>query len=310
MSESNFINAAQNGDLNTVQSLVEEVNINSKDERGYTALNAAATNKRLDVVRFLVARKDVDVNLESVCTKDDNESDALSLSWPLHHSPFSPFNHTCCSALFMTTSFPLLVTLCLLFNYRWVLSFSPLWYLSKPHQYLLSLLQNDGDSPLHNAARVGFAATVTVLLSNGADVNQANNNGQKPIDIAYNQIIKDMLIAHTNKQPPQQPPPDQAPSSGQAVSTMINESQWFQAAEKGRLAVIQHGINDKIDINCRNSHGCTAVHLAAGKCHLQLLKYLITLHADLSITSVSANDVNLAFSYPYPTTTYLLIYVA
>ena len=80
MSESNFINAAQNGDLNTVQSLVEEVNINSKDERGYTALNAAATNKRLDVVRFLVARKDVDVTLESVCTKDDNESDALSLS--------------------------------------------------------------------------------------------------------------------------------------------------------------------------------------------------------------------------------------
>ena len=39
MSESvDFINAAENGDLNTVQSLVDKVNVNSKDGDGRTAL--------------------------------------------------------------------------------------------------------------------------------------------------------------------------------------------------------------------------------------------------------------------------------
>ena len=71
MSESKFISAAKNGDLNTVQSLVEEVNINRKDGgsalwHGHSALWYAASEGHLDVVKFLVARKDVDVNLASV----------------------------------------------------------------------------------------------------------------------------------------------------------------------------------------------------------------------------------------------------
>ena len=64
MSESdNFIKAAENGDLNTVQSLVEKVNINSKNKDGFTALWQAAYEGHFDIVQFLVARKDVDVNL-------------------------------------------------------------------------------------------------------------------------------------------------------------------------------------------------------------------------------------------------------
>ena len=70
MSESvDFINAAENGDLNTVQSLVDKVNVNSKDGDGRTALWKAAFGGHLDVVRFLVARKDVDVNLANVRTQ-------------------------------------------------------------------------------------------------------------------------------------------------------------------------------------------------------------------------------------------------
>ena len=65
-----FIKAAEDGDLNTVQSLVDKVNVNSKESDGCTALNNAAFKGRLDVVKFLVARKDVDVNLADVRTKD------------------------------------------------------------------------------------------------------------------------------------------------------------------------------------------------------------------------------------------------
>ena len=70
MSESDFIKAAERGDLNTVQSLVDKVNVNSKDGQGRTALWNAAYTGHLDVVKFLVARKDVDVNLADVRTKD------------------------------------------------------------------------------------------------------------------------------------------------------------------------------------------------------------------------------------------------
>ena len=70
MSESDdFINAAGEGDLDTVQSLVDEVNINSKTGSGHTALYKAADNGRMDVVRFLASRQDVDVNLPDVSTQ-------------------------------------------------------------------------------------------------------------------------------------------------------------------------------------------------------------------------------------------------
>ena len=59
---------------------------------------------------------------------------------------------------------------------------------------------NNGSSPLHIAASWDKDAVVALLLSHGADVNQANNKTQKPIDVADNQKVKDMLIAHKNKQ--------------------------------------------------------------------------------------------------------------
>ena len=70
MSESDFIEAADIGDLITVQSLVDKVSINSK-KNGATALYKAVSKGNLDVVQFLVARPDIDVNMaEDVRTKD------------------------------------------------------------------------------------------------------------------------------------------------------------------------------------------------------------------------------------------------
>ena len=146
--------------------------------------------------------------------------------------------------------------------------------------------------PLFEATANSDDFMVALLLSNGADVNQAAGR-MKSIDIATNQKINDMLIAHTIKQqqPQQQPPPGQAPSNGQAVPKMVDESQWFQAAEKGDLAVIQQGINDKFDVNCRDIEGRTAVYLSSQEGHLPSVEYLINQHADLNIASVSAYDV-------------------
>ena len=100
MSESKFIKAADKGDLKAVQSLVDKVNVNSKDSDGRTALWNAALRGHLDVVKFLVARKDVDVNLASVRTKD------------CHHLNMSLLTLAIC----ITNTFPLFISLLLSCN--------------------------------------------------------------------------------------------------------------------------------------------------------------------------------------------------
>ena len=52
----------------------------------------------------------------------------------------------------------------------------------------------DGDSSLHRAAIIGHDAVVVQLLSNGADVNQGNNDGDSPLHIAAN-YSRDSVIA-------------------------------------------------------------------------------------------------------------------
>ena len=80
---------------------------------------------------------------------------------------------------------------------------------------------------------------------------------------------------------------------GPSIDQMIDEAQWFKAAVKGDLALIQQGVNNNFNINCRDSEGCTAVHLASRHAHLPLVKYLCTQHADLSIADVSTTFLSM-----------------
>ena len=384
-----FTEAAKDGDLSTVQKLVDVVNVNFQENDGCTALWNAAWKGHMDVVQFLVSRKDVDVNLANVRTKDCHHmiltchyrltsisqlrfliltlsllssnlfrcslcvfplptflcllfgclSHFVSMLLLLHDPVFFPYIYDPLYSLIHTQLHrplyslkPILVPLIPYLSPHYYIS-TPHYYISSPHQHLSSFctlhdicfcfLQNDSSSPLHVAASCGHDSVVTVLLTNGADANQANNNetsplyiaaangkdsvvavlltkgadvnqvtkrGLKPIDITSNQNIKDMLIAHTNKQQPSQPR-DQAPFNSPKV---VDGSEWFQAAEKGDLAVIQQGINDKIDVNCRDSEGRTAVYWASRNNHAPLVEYLISRHADLRISNVSADNVILS----------------
>ena len=143
----------------------------------------------------------------------------------------------------------------------------------------INQVNNAGWFPLLLAVAMSHETVVAVLIDRGADVNLVNNDGDRPIDVAKTQKIKDMLIALTKEKQPEKGQP-------------VDESQWFRAAKEGDLVLIQQGINDnKIDVNCRDSGSRTAAYWAAQEGHLPLMEYLITQHADLSISTVSANDV-------------------
>ena len=170
------------------------------------------------------------------------------------------------------------------------------------HGANINLTNNNDWFPLHIAAFAGHEDVVALLLAKGANFNQSNNDGQKPIDLAKTQKIKDMLLAHKKEKQEQglagRQPQGEATSNGQAVPTVVDESQWFQAAEQGELALIQQGINDKIDVNCQDSKGRTAMYWAAKEGHLGLVEYLISQQADLHTADVSGDDVVLCQYLP------------
>ena len=148
----------------------------------------------------------------------------------------------------------------------------------------VNLVNHDGASPLHFAAENRNDAVAAILIEKGADVNQVDLDGDRPIDVAETQKIKDMLIALTEEK-----------RDDQAIdSKVVDEAQWFRAAKKGKLAVIKQGIKDKIDVNCRDSTGCTALSLATQRDHISVVEYLFSQGADVSIPSVSAIDVFLS----------------
>ena len=153
---------------------------------------------------------------------------------------------------------------------------------------------NDGASPLHYAAENGHDALVANLIEKGADVNQVDVDGDRPIDVAKTQKIKDMLIALTE---------EKREDEGQPAGTkVVDEAQWFRAAKKGKLALIQQGINDKIDVNCRDSTGCTALYVATQRDHISVVEYLFSQGADVSIPTVCANVASLSTRTSTPLT--------
>ena len=147
----------------------------------------------------------------------------------------------------------------------------------------INQLDNDGSSPLHYAAENGHEAVVASLIEKGADVNQVDHDGDRPIDVAKTQKIKDMLITLTEEK-----------QESQAVPKAVDEAQWFRAAKKGKLALIQQGIIDKIDVNCRDNTGRTALYVATQRDHISVVEYLLTQGADVSIPTVSANVASLS----------------
>lgn len=49
----------------------------------------------------------------------------------------------------------------------------------------INIKDNDGNTPLHYAAKRGFMGIIRLLVENGADINAKNNDGQTPNDISF-----------------------------------------------------------------------------------------------------------------------------
>ena len=66
----------------------------------------------------------------------------------------------------------------------------------------------------------------------------------------------------------------------------FDEIQFLQAAEKGDLSFVKLAIEEKkLDINCKDLSGWTAIYFAANKGHVEIVEYLAEKGGDVNLVN-------------------------
>ncbi|XP_078098466.1 protein phosphatase 1 regulatory subunit 12A-like isoform X8 [Mustelus asterias] len=124
---------------------------------------------------------------------------------------------------------------------------------------------NEGWTPLHAVASCGYINIAEYLLNNGAHVAAVNSEGEIPSDIAEESAMKDLLQDEINRQ-----------GIDVEVARKEEEHRMLQDAR-------QWLNSDKIEDVRNTKSGGTALHVAAAKGYLEVLKLLIQAGYDVNV---------------------------
>lgn len=149
-----LLRAARRGEVDKVKQLLDEgADVNSKDDRGLSAIMYAVASEVFGVVKELITRG------ADITVADDNGAT------PLHLAAYSSE----------------IEILKLIINTHLA-----------DHDSL-DAKDDHGQTPLHTAAAGGYANSVILLLQNGADATIENNDGITAYDIASSPEIRGLL---------------------------------------------------------------------------------------------------------------------
>nr|XP_054775107.1 ankyrin-1-like [Lytechinus pictus] len=245
--------AAYNGHLDVVKYLISQsAEVKKGDNSGSNALHTAAQNGHLDVVKYLIG-EGVEVN-----TGNNYGLTALQSAAYNGHLDVVKFltsqraevnkgNNDGVTALHIAAQ--------------------------KGHLDVVKYLigegaevnkgKNDGLTALYIAAQIGHLDVVKYLIGEGAEVNKGNNDGMTALHIAAQKghldVVKYLI------------------GEGVEVNTGNNYglTALQSAAYNGHLDVVKFLTSQRAEVNKGNNDGVTALHIAAQKGHLDVLKYLI-----------------------------------
>ncbi|XP_029437921.1 protein phosphatase 1 regulatory subunit 12A-like isoform X2 [Rhinatrema bivittatum] len=124
---------------------------------------------------------------------------------------------------------------------------------------------NEGWTPLHAAASCGFVEIAEYLIKHGAKIAAVNSEGELPLDVAHENAMEKLLKAEIKKQGI-----DLEVARQEEEQLMVRDArQWVN---KGKLEDIRHP-----------KTGATALHVAAAKGYVEVMKLLFQLGFDVNI---------------------------
>uniref|UniRef100_A0A8C5BLI8 Protein phosphatase 1 regulatory subunit n=1 Tax=Gadus morhua TaxID=8049 RepID=A0A8C5BLI8_GADMO len=133
------------------------------------------------------------------------------------------------------------------------------------HNASINQPDNEGWIPLHAAASCGYMDIAEYLISKGADVGVVNSEGETPLDIAEEEAMEELLQNEINRQGV-----DIEAARKEEERIMLRDArQWLNS---GQIQDVRH-----------TKSGGTALHVAAAKGYVEVLKLLIQAGYDVNI---------------------------
>ena len=125
---------------------------------------------------------------------------------------------------------------------------------------------NDEVSPLYNAVENNNIEIAKLLLDHNADINIECDN-ITPLQLAIEKRLYDIIELFISKEP--------------LDSSVANS--FFEAIADGDLDWVKFLLKCGIDVNLRNSHEQTALHIAAECKQFDIINYLIDMGGDIAL---------------------------
>ncbi|XP_055510506.1 protein phosphatase 1 regulatory subunit 12B-like isoform X2 [Leucoraja erinacea] len=169
---------------------------------------------------------------------------------------------------------------------------------------------NEGWTPLHAVASCGYINIAEYLINNGANVAAVNSEGEIPSDIAEESAMKDLLQEEISRQGI-----DVETARKEEEHRMLQDArQWLNsgkiedvrntksggtalhvAAAKGYLEVLKLLIQAGYDVNIKDNDGWTPLHAAAHWCKEEACRILIENFSDMdAVNKVGQTPFDLA----------------
>ncbi|XP_067863493.1 protein phosphatase 1 regulatory subunit 12A-like isoform X5 [Heptranchias perlo] len=169
---------------------------------------------------------------------------------------------------------------------------------------------NEGWTPLHAVASCGYINIAEYLINNGASVAAVNSEGEIPSDIAEESAMKDLLQDEISRQGI-----DVEAARKEEEHRMLQDArQWLNsgkiedvrntksggtalhvAAAKGYLEVLKLLIQAGYDVNIKDNDGWTPLHAAAHWCKEEACRILVESFSDMeAVNKVGQTPFDLA----------------
>lgn len=268
-----WLNAARNGNLKLMQSLIDKVDINIQDDNGNTALIEAAYKEHESIVKFLLSQPSLHVNAQNKAGET-----ALITAMP---------NENIVKLLLKVINIDINIQAIdgesgLIFACREGYEKIVKLLLELP-QLKLNLKNKHGNTALISAASKGHNNIVNMLLSaRGIDINAQNKIGETALSKAATSghvfVIKNLIeVPHLNINA----------QTNAGITPLIAAASW------GHEQIVKLLLSTPgIDVNIQDNDGDTALRIAIGcledknKNNYQQIITALAQHPEININAV------------------------